>query len=89
MIDVIGLIMPFEMTQLFNIYENGNLLDTFLVRGIENLPREVLYSLNEYKDRNINITLKGPKAFTKKLGEGIKEQELFQYKTSKIQMKYI
>lgn len=89
MIEIIGMIMPFESQQDFHVYKDNNKIDEFSIKGVNELPKQVIYHLADYKNEDIMIRLKGPKAFSKKLGEGIKEQEVLQYKTSKIQVQYI
>lgn len=83
---IVGIIRPFDMTQNFYVYEDGNKLATETCRIID--LNEIVFNLaDEYSV--IQVDLVGPKQFNRGLGRKIKEAEMTKYGANKLEINII
>lgn len=78
---IIGIIKPFVMQQEFYVYENGNKLAATSCK-MKNIY-ETIFSLAD--ENNVTqVSLAGPKQYTKGLIKKIKQKELDKYNENKL-----
>lgn len=83
---IIGIIHPFDMQQMFYVYEDGNKLEVINTK-IQNIP-ETIFSLSDKYNIN-DINLSGSKHYIKGLIKQIQEKEITKYNYNKLNIKYI
>ena len=83
---IIGMLQPFDTKQIIYVYEGNNKIDV-AEATIDNFATVVSSLANKYDILDINLA--GPKQYTKKIGNDIKEQEITKYNNSQITIKYL
>ena len=84
---IIGMIQPFEIKQLIYVYEDNNKIDV-VEATIDDFATVVSNLANQYGISDINLT-GGPKQYTKRIGDKIKEEGLTNYSNNQIEIKYL
>lgn len=83
---IVGVIRPFDMTQNFYVYEDGNKLATETCRIVD--LNETVFSLSD-EYAVIQVDLVGPKQFNRGLSRKIKEAEMTKYGVNKLEINII
>lgn len=83
---IIGILQPFDTKQIIYVYEDNNKID-IVETTMSDFSISVLDLINKYDILDINLA--GPKQYTKKIGNDIKEQEITKYNNSQITIKYL
>ncbi len=83
---LIGLLRPFDMTQTFYVYEDGNQLKTVELT-IDEIPETVLQLCDKYNIEQIDLV--GSKGYSKGLIKQIQEKESIKYNKNTLIIKCI
>ena len=83
---IIGIIHPFDMYQIFYVYEDGNKLEIVQTR-MSDIPDTVLELSKTYDVYQVDLS--GSEHFTKGIINQIKEKEITKYNENKLVIKSI
>lgn len=83
---IIGLLKPFDMEQIFYVYEDGNQLETIQMT-IDEIPENVLQLCDKYNIEQIDLV--GSKGYSKGLIKQIQEKEIAKYNKNTLIIKCI
>ena len=83
---IIGIIHPFDVYQIFYVYEDGNKLDIVQTK-IKDIP-DTVFELSRAYDV-YQVDLSGAKHFAEGLAKQIKEKEIAKYSENKLTIKCI
>lgn len=83
---IIGIIHPFDINQIFYVYDDENKVETIETQ-IENIPEIVLKLSSTYNINQIDLT--GAKHFTEGIVKQIQEKEINKYNENKLIIKCI
>lgn len=83
---IIGMIEPFQQIQILYIYQDNIKVDA-VKTTMDDLVEDIIPLIKKYDVTEIDF--RGPKKFSKKFGDEIKNSMLSRYNNSSIEIKYI
>ena len=83
---IIGIVRPFDITQTFYVYEDGNKIDIMSI-PIEQMENHILNLCEQYEITQVDLT--GPKQYIKGIQERVQKAELIKYNNNKININII
>lgn len=86
MAKIIGILGPFNPTQTFVVYENGQKL-AVVDTDIDNLYDTIFSLIDTYDIEQIDLT--GPKNFSRGISKRFEEKELTKYSKNKVKINVI
>ena len=84
---IIGVLRPFQYTQNFYVYEDGNRIDS-ASPTIDEAYNVIFSFLDKYKDIH-QIDLSGPKQYSKVFKKQIQELEILKYNKNILEINII
>ena len=83
---IIGIVRPFDTTQTFYVYEDGNKINIMSI-PIEQMENHILNLCEQYEITQVDLT--GPKQYIKGIQERVQKAELTKYNNNKININII
>lgn len=83
---IVGIIRPFDVSQKFYVYEDGNKIDAIDV-SINAMNKALFELIDKYDVHQIDLS--GPKQYIKGLSNSFKEEELLKYNVNSTEINII
>ncbi len=78
---IIGILRPFDIQQIFYVYEDGNKIQV-IKTSIDNLPKDVILLAKKYQINQIDLS--GSQYYAKGIIKKIQEEEIKKYSSNEL-----
>lgn len=83
---IVGLVKPFDIKQIFYVYEDGNKIDTATPR-INDINSAIFALADKYKITKVDLV--GPKQYIRGLTKQIQQAEVQKYNENKLEINIV
>ena len=83
---IIGIIHPFDLYQIFYVYEDGNRLEVKKIK-MKDIPNTIFELAQTYDTYQVDLS--GAKHMAQKIIQQVQEQEMLKYNVNKLIIKCI